>query len=294
MLLKTLKTTAKMRNLTLAYTALHILLLLLFLFLAPALPSYGQSNMDSLLNNVKNAPRATMIKSLSIKANDIKEDNPKAAIDYSIQAIELSKKENFAEGLIFNYRLLGNLYYHTHRYEDAIVSYDQCIEYALLQRDSVTIRECYLNKGAMFFTQGLNSKALDNYLLALNYSENLDKEMEYNNIGTVFFREGEYEEAYKYYHKSLKIMKAKGNQYGVSVANNNIGDVYRMTGNYAIALDYYMNALSISRSTDEEEVMIIYLANIGEIKAIMNDRDSAPLFTSKMRYSWQRNWIISC
>lgn len=262
-----------MRNPVLLYSGLPILLF--FFIFALGLPTYGQSNMDSLLNNVVKAPGVTMIKSLSIKANEKSAENPKEAIRLSIEAVELSKKAKFAEGLIFNYRLLGNLYYHTHNYEEAINSFDQCIEYVLLQNDSVTIRECYLNKGAMFFTQGLNSKALDNYLLALKYSENLDKEIEYNNIGTVFFIEEEYEEAYNYYRKSLEIMKAKGNQYGVSAANNNIGDVYKMMGKYDTALSYYTKALTISKSIGDKSSMIVYLNNIGEIKAIMNDPDSA-------------------
>lgn len=127
----------------------------------------------------------------------------------------MSKKADFTEGLIFNYRLLGNLYYQVYNYEEAIHSYDQCITLSLPRNDSATIRECYLNKGVIYFTQGLNNKALDYFLIALNYSKNLDKEKEYNNIGAVFFIEQEYEEAYNYYNKALEIFMKKGDKYGI-------------------------------------------------------------------------------
>ena len=222
-----------------------------------------------------------MIKALSSNAYEIKADNPEEAIKLSLEAIEMSKKASFAEGLIFNYRLLGNLYFQLYNYEESINSYDLCIEYSLPRNDSVMIRECYLNKGVIYFTQGLNSKALDYFLLALEYSENLDKEKEYNNIGTVFFNEQEYEEAYNYYNKALEILKGKGDQYGISVANNNIGDVFKMMGKYDVALMYYNKVLSASDSLNNPDMEIISMSNIGVLKEMMNDGDSAIYYYSK-------------
>ena len=222
-----------------------------------------------------------MIQALSANAYEIKEKNPEEAIKLSLEAIEMSKKASFSEGLIFNYRLLGNLYFQVYNYEESINSYDLCIEYSLPQNDSVMIRECYLNKGAIYFNKGLNSKALDNFLLALNYSENLDKENEYNNIGAVFFNEQEYDEAYNYYNKALDILKKKGNQYGISVANNNIGDVFKMMGKYDVALMYYNKVLSARDSLNNPEMEIVCMSNIGILKEMMNDGDSAIYYYSK-------------
>lgn len=175
-----------------------MLIFTLLLLFSPAMGSYGQSGLDSLHRVMKKTAKIPMISALSSNAYERRSDNPEEAIKLSVEAIEMSKKAEFIEGLIFNYRLLGNLYFQVYKYEEAINSYDQCIEYSLPRNDSVTLRECYLNKGAVYFTQGLNSKALDYFLLALKYSENLDKEKEYNNIGTVFFNEEEYDEAYNY------------------------------------------------------------------------------------------------
>lgn len=186
--------------------------LLIFTFLllgSPQISSYGQSSLDSLLTVIRETSDLPIINELSTKAYEQRNDNHEEAIKFSLEAIKMSREADFIEGLIFNYRLLGNLYFQVYKYEEAINSYDQCIAYSLPKYDSVTIRECYLNQGVIYFNKGLNSKALDNYLLALKYSENLDKENEYNNIGAVFFVEREYEEAYNYYNKALEIMEKK-------------------------------------------------------------------------------------
>lgn len=241
----------------------------------------GQSNIDSLLTLVETSYGHAMIKNLSTDAHQNRVENLDDAIKFSKEAISLSKEQMFIPGLIFNYRLLGNLYYRVQRYEDAIICYDKCIGYAIPQSDSVTIRECYLNKGAMLFTQGLTKHALNNYLLALEYSANLDKEVEYNNIGTVFFFEKEYEEAFNYYDKSLRLMEAKGNRYGVAAASNNIGDVYYTTGKYDVALIYYRRAYAISHDIADKEGMVYYLNNIGNVKTKTGNLDSAVVYFRK-------------
>lgn len=251
------------------------MILTLWLLFASALSSYGQSSLDSLLTVVRKTSDVPMIIALSSNAYEQRNDNPEEAIKLASEAIKMSKKAEFVEGLIFNYRLLGNLYYQVYNYEEAIISYDQCIEYSLPKKDSVTIRECYLNEGVIYFTKGLNSRALDYFLLALKFSENLDKEKEYNNIGAVFFYEREYDEAYNYYNKALEILMEKGDQYGISVANNNIGDVFKMMEKYDVALIYYNKVLSISDSLNNPELEIICLNNVGVIKEMMNDSDSA-------------------
>ncbi|NLF42500.1 MAG: tetratricopeptide repeat protein [Bacteroidales bacterium] len=249
-----------------------ILFLVGFIFIFPAI---GQSTLDSLLNNIRETSGNPIITSLSEDAFTNKAQNPEEAIRFSLEAVELSKKEDYADGLIFNFRLLGNLYFQVHNYEQAIFSYDQCIQYALPRNDTVTIRECYLNKGAVFFTKGLNSKALDNYLLGLDYSRNLDKEKEYNNIGAVFFSEGEFEEAYNYYNKALDLLKLKNDQYGISVAYNNIGDVFRMMGKYDIALSYYNKVLARGDTLEIPDLSVLCLNNIGLIHGLQNNKDSA-------------------
>lgn len=84
------------------------MILTLWLLFASALSSYGQSSLDSLLTVVRKTSDVPMIIALSSNAYEQRNDNPEEAIKLASEAIKMSKKAEFVEGLIFNYRLLGN------------------------------------------------------------------------------------------------------------------------------------------------------------------------------------------
>ena len=71
--------------------------------------------------------------------------------------------------------------------------------------------------------------------------------MNYNNIGGVYYNQGNYDQALEYYNKALKIYLAVlGDSHpNVAMNYNNIGGVYYNQGNHDQALEYYNKALKI-------------------------------------------------
>ena len=69
----------------------------------------------------------------------------------------------------------------------------------------------------------------------------------YNNIGLVYYRQGNYPVALEYYNKALEIELAIfGKRHpAVATSYNNIGAVYDSQGNYPAALEHYNKALEI-------------------------------------------------
>lgn len=258
-----------------------LFLLLLVLTGLPPFRAAAQSSLETYLEAIRRLPAESMIRTLSINAYEKRIDNPEEAIRLSLEALSLSKEAEYTEGLIFNHRMLGNLYYQMHQFEEAIDNYNQCIHYARPAMDSVLLRECYLNEGTIFFNRGLNNRALEYFLLAVDYSGNRDKEKEYNNIGAVFYNEGEYEEANNYYTRALEILKAKGETYGILVAYLNIGDVFRMLEKYDVALVYYQDVLAGNDSLKIPSLSVIGLTRIGLIKSQLNEVDSAMIYFNR-------------
>lgn len=258
-----------------------LFLLLLVLTGLPPFRAAAQSSLETYLKAIRRLPAESMIRTQSINAYEKRIDNPEEAIRLSLEALSLSKEAEYTEGLIFNHRMLGNLYYQMHQFEEAIDNYDQCIHYARPAMDSVLLRECYLNEGTIFFNRGLNNRALEYFLLAVDYSGNRDKEKEYNNIGAVFYNEGEYEEANNYYARALEILKAKGETYGILVAYLNIGDVFRMLEKYDVALVYYQDVLAGNDSLKIPSLSVIGLTRIGLIKSQLNEVDSAMIYFNR-------------
>ena len=252
---------------------LKIFILSIFLLVVDSLKS--QNSIDSLLHIIQNSSKNQMVKTFISSAYEIRNDNPDEAIKLLLESVKVSKLKDYNTELLLSHRLLGSLYHKVQNYEEAINHYEECIEYAKAQNDSLTLRECYVNSGSIYFTQGLNSKSLEYFLQAVNYSESFDKEKEYNNIGAVFFSEGEYDEAYKYYNMALEIFKKKKDRYSTLVVLTNIGDVFRITEKYDLALTHYNNVLAGNDTLKDDELSIICLNNIGIVKSKTDDGDSA-------------------
>ena len=73
----------------------------------------------------------------------------------------------------------------------------------------------------------------------------------YNNIGNVYYKQGDYAKAIEYYNKDLEISKKVlgENHPDVAITYNSLGNAYYSQSDYAIALEYYQNCYKIRKST---------------------------------------------
>lgn len=237
--------------------------------------SSAQVNIDSLIKYADKNSDTLVIIELSKTAAEIKLEKPNDAVELSLEAIELSNRMHYTEGFLFNYMLLGDIYYQQQEYEKAIQNYELCIDYSLIDNDSLVTMKCYLNIGAIFFTQGINNRALDYYLLALKYAKNNREETIYNNIGLVYLNEMNYDDALNYFTKSLEIKETNGNQLGIAISYNNIGEVYMRMNKYDIATAFFNKSYAISKEINDEEGMVFCLNNFGEIRKRNQEFDSS-------------------
>jgi tetratricopeptide (TPR) repeat protein len=112
-----------------------------------------------------------------------------------------------------------------------------------------------------------NPEALRNYHASLKIREAIgDKNGiagAHNNIGLIYFNQGNYPEAIKNYFACLKMMETIGNKAGVATSLNNIGLVYTKQGNYPEALKNYTEALRIRKALDFKRGIASTYNNIG-------------------------------
>ena len=92
-----------------------------------------------------------------------------------------------------------------------------------------------------YFTNALHSA------LGKNEGSNPDVAKAYNNIGCVYYAQGNMQKALECHEKALKIREQI---YGtahedIGMTYYNIGNIYKDQGNYTTALDFYLNALKI-------------------------------------------------
>lgn len=125
----------------------------------------------------------------------------------------------------------------------------------------------YNNLGLVYWDQGNNPEAIKNHLAALKIREAIgDKKgisSSHNNIGNVYKDQGNYPEALKNYVASLKIVEALGDEKAIATAYINIGNVYNEQGKYSEALENYLASLKIKEAIDDKKGMSAAYNNIG-------------------------------
>ncbi|NTW76901.1 MAG: tetratricopeptide repeat protein [Syntrophaceae bacterium] len=85
-----------------------------------------------------------------------------------------------------------------------------------------------------------------------------------NNIGGVFWNQGDYQKALDYFHRSLKIKEEIGDTKSAALINNNIGLVYRQMGDYEMALKHFNISLQNNKIIGDSVGISSALLGIGD------------------------------
>lgn len=169
-------------------------------------------------------------------------------------------------------------------YEEALHYYSRCLKFRITSGNQEGIASVLNNMGLVYFEQGDHSNALKYYLKSLKIEENLKNEKgiasTLNNIGLIYKEEGDYNTALKNYNRSLKIQIKLKNQMGKSHALVNIGVVYFIQGNYEDALSSFEQALMANEGY-EENLNAKINYNIGSIQLDLGHYDTALGYINK-------------
>ena len=112
-----------------------------------------------------------------------------------------------------------------------------------------------------------------------------EKAKAYNNIGSVYWHQGDYPKALGNYFKALKMNEQLANspdevisqsgKNGMAANLGNIGIVYDLQDDYSKALDYYFKALKIAEELGNKKIIIASLGNIGLVYRNQGDYPKA-------------------
>lgn len=89
--------------------------------------------------------------------------------------------------------------------------------------------------------------------------------MAYCNIGNLSLLQSDYDEAVKYFEKSLTIFKVTGNRMYTFHSMNGLGSIAFYRGKYEQAMKYYEECLLISRETENKKGISYSLNNLGNV-----------------------------
>ena len=215
------------------------LLLVSILFLGDS--SYAQqSDIDSLfLQLEKDKNDTNKINVLNALADKFKTNNPDTSLYFSGQAFELAGKINYLKGLAEAHLFSGTANIVLGKYDVALDHFKKALP---LGRDKKFIARIYNNIGLVYYGQGNYPEALKNHFTALKIRMEIgDKQgiaASYSNIGIIYPLQGNYSDALKNHLASLKIREEIGDKFGIAASCNNIETIYLLNNNYHNSLRY--------------------------------------------------------
>lgn len=141
----------------------------------------------------------------------------------------------------------------------------------------------HLDLSLLYFYIGRVHHTLGNYIEALNYHNlSLDnrkehlKENDYrigyslNDIGLVYYSQGEYKKALELFNKALEIHKKNGNNCDKAGTNSNIGNVFHEQGIYNKALECQQSSLKMIDQSSNQLLRAAILNRIGKAYLYLN------------------------
>ncbi len=131
------------------------------------------------------------------------------------------------------------------------------------------------NIGFIYYNEGdiSNARAAWKQSLAIQV-EIIDKPGEsrsLNNLGAIYEYQGDIPKALDHYERSLKIRELVGDKEGVAGSLNNIGLIYSSQNDHKKALEYLTRSLKIDQELDDKSNIANVLANIGLVYSGMKD-----------------------
>ena len=117
--------------------------------------------------------------------------------------------------------------------------------------------------------------ALEQMLSVIKTVENSNEQIFliwlYNDIGAVYYKKNNYQQALFYYSKAINISNKIGNTLGKSVSLNSMGEVYLQTKEYEKASSCFFDALDLATQVDAQENINELYRNISDYYALIGN-----------------------
>jgi len=195
--------------------------------------------------------------------------NYKMAMQYLLEALELSDAIQYRERMAHCLINIGSVYAHLFNYEDALDKYHNALNnFSDVLTDSTQIG-LYNNIGNLYYVQQKNEEAEKHFLKALELSKATNyKEMiahALTQLGRVYTAQNNLEKALSTAQESQQLLEALGDVNGKQINLINLGDIYFRLKDFDKAIKYTSKGITAStmlKDNDSEIEAYMIMANI--------------------------------
>jgi serine phosphatase RsbU (regulator of sigma subunit)/Tfp pilus assembly protein PilF len=161
---------------------------------------------------------------------------------------------------------------------------------------------CYNGKAAIYSTQGMISKAVDNFLKSLEMYELIRDSAGiarlYNNLGIVYKNQGEIEQAESYFYKAIELYQNQNHESKIASTYNNLGSLYVQEKDPDKALEYLYRSKALNEKLNSNRSLSHTFLTIGQAYLLKKDYEQAKNYYFKaldiqIKYSDERGQLDS-
>lgn len=176
------------------------------------------------------------------------------ALDSYFEALKIYENLNNIEGLTNTYLGIGNIQQAQDRFASALDYYGKALEIAFSKIDSSSICN---NLGQVYFKQGNYEKALEffeqSYQLDEKLGDDLGRAYTLNNIGEVYQKQGKLNLAENQYLKSIQLKKMAADDFGLAYSFNRLGELKNEQKRHQEALNLFKQAKNICQKIGNKQ-----------------------------------------
>ncbi|MEM1336269.1 MAG: tetratricopeptide repeat protein [Bacteroidota bacterium] len=182
------------------------------------------------------------------------------AMPYVLRSLKIDEALDYQPGILSSQMSLGNINFYLKNYDSAIAYFlDIVATCKAMGNQEIYIAHAYNNIGSIYFEQHEFQRAAEFYTKSLalekEFGDTNGIALKYNNLGSVYKELGDLDRAEEYFNKALTMRKELGDLYGISSTENNLGQLYLVEDNAAKALQFYRSALEHAKEAGSLEAL---------------------------------------
>ena len=206
--------------------------------------------------------------------------NYKNAVEHHLESLELKELMKDSLGVARTCLNLGALYI-------LMDGYRQSIDFSLKAKayfeplyDRRSLAKIFTNLGVAYEKLGMMEEAIQYHQkgIELKEEEEINKDINYLNLGNIYFNTGETSKAKEFFLKSLEIKEQIGDSEGLQLIYNNLGEVHRRLEDYPNAIESLLKSEEIAESRNSKTGLLNVYANLTQAHASINNHKEASAY----------------
>jgi signal transduction histidine kinase len=245
----------------------------------------ANSEIDSLTNILNSSSGIHKVNVLNRLSNLHLDSSIDKSLEYSQQALEISIRLNYLEGIANTQKYMGYAFYYKNEYKMSLRYFFESFEGFNKLQDDENVACCLSFIGMNHISMNNIDSAIYYYKKLLIVSR-LIKNIEYEvftleSIGTLNYKIRNFDETLLYHFEALKLYKLIGRRKDIASIYYTIGSDYCALCYYDKAIDNFLTSLSIFEEIEDSEGIFMSYHAIGTVYRDLNDYRKALYYNFK-------------